>query len=586
MTRPKTATMLIPREFLQRLRDAVSVSEVVGKRVPLKRHGREWQACCPFHQEKSPSFTVNDAKGFYHCFGCGAHGDALKFLIEYERLSYPEAVEALARETGMEIPKPTPDQEKRERQRRSLEEILEQACNWFCQQLQLAQGQSAREYLAKRGIPLEIQRYFRLGYAPDARTALKDFLLAQGATESQLLEAGLIIRPDQGNSYDRFRGRVIFPITDSQGQVIAFGGRLLAKESKAAKYLNSPETALFHKGQVLYNWRNARQESSESQPLVVVEGYMDVIALYQYGVPQAVAPLGTALTEEHLNKLWQAVDMPVLCFDGDAAGQKAMWRAAELALPLLQPGKSLKFCLLPGGEDPDDFLRHHGAEAFRKLLTGALPLSQVIVEQLRRQTGDQTPEQRAALEKQLEQWAARITHASLQQHFRRYFRQQLWPGKKQVPQTAAKVKQLAATDSRAQGLRLLEKQVVRLLLCYPELLERHEVEEIVGSLHFQDATATAMQSWILSSGSLSIIEDWPEVALHLKADKTIALPAIAAQNPQLAWLQILDNYHLVQMQEDMDSLQRDLATDLTEENLQRMQSLQQQISELQAKRYA
>ena len=602
--------MYIPREFIQRLRDAIPVSEVVGKRVPLKRKGREWEACCPFHQEKSPSFYVNDAKGFYHCFGCSAHGDGIKFLMEYEKMSYTEAVHTLAREVGMDVPQPTPDQERRERQRQSLEEIIEKATQWFCQQLPLAGGAEARDYLLRRGVTLQMQQHFRLGYAPDSRHGLRDFLLAQGASEAQLVAAGLVIQgsnfraefpteqarggeavgvagggsPLQRNtSYDRFRGRLMFPITDAQGQVIAFGGRVLAKDVKAAKYLNSPETELFHKGQLLYHWREARAEVTERTPLLVVEGYMDVIALTQAGFPQAVAPLGTALTESHLEKLWKACDAPIICLDGDTAGQRAMRRTAELALPLLQPGKSLQFCVLPGGQDPDDYLRQHGAEGFRKVLAAAQPLSQVMVATLRAETGFDTPEQRAGLEAKLEALAARIKNTSLQQHFRRYFRQQLWPGKKAAPRpTAAQVMHL----NPQQGVQLLERQVLRLLLCYPVILQDSSAEEALGRMHFHAAESLALQGWLLQHVmELSEESLWPPEALGLRDDASVSLPPAASHVPHQAWAQLMDGITLVQMQEDLKEVERRYGEELAEELLTQMQALKHQIQELQNKRF-
>lgn len=614
---------MIPREFIQRLRETVPVSEIVGRRVPLKRKGREWEACCPFHQEKSPSFFVNDIKGFYHCFGCGAHGDALKFLMEFERMPYTEAVHSLAREVGLDVPQATPEQQRREQQRQTLEGVQEQAALWFAEQLQLAAGQEARDYLTRRGLSVETQKQFRLGYAPDSRTALRDHLLKRGASEQQLLDSGLIIQPENypshwersanaseqgegaveaapspashrsatspsgrgGRSYDRFRGRVMFPILDAQGNVIAFGGRLLSKDEKAAKYLNSPETALFHKGQVLYNWRNARAATEEKKPLLVVEGYMDVIALHQYGFAESVAPLGTALTEDHLRKLWQVCDTPILCLDGDNAGQKAMWRALELALPLLTPGKSLQFCILPRGEDPDDFLRNHGTEAFRTLLKTAQPLSRVMVEYTRRQTGEETPEQKAKLEASLEALAKRIAHPSLQQHFRSYFRQQLWPKKKAPRAAAQQVTKLATVDGRKQGVRLLERQMLKLLLSHPPLLENASVEEGLGHLHLQDSQSGEIQQWLISGAGQFPQEGWPEAAVQLRDDKTVKLPASAAEEPLVVWQQLLDGYTLVHIQDDLDALKQEMLAEWSETRQQRVQELQRQIEHLQAKRF-
>lgn len=584
---------LYPRAFVQRLREELAVSEVVGKRVPLKRKGREWEACCPFHQEKTPSFTVNDQKGFYHCFGCSAHGDALKFLMEFERLSYPEAIEALAREAGMALPTPSPELEKQEKRRQNLTDIMERAADWFAEQLQLSGGTQARDYLQRRGVTADSIKNFRIGYAPDERQALKRHLLKQGAEEAQLVAAGLAIQPDSGESYDRFRGRIMFPILDAGGEVIAFGGRTLKKDDKA-KYLNSPETELFHKGQVLYNWKRARAQVSDDRPLLVAEGYMDVIALHQAGFAQAVAPLGTALTEQHLQKLWQACDAPVLCLDGDSAGQRAMWRSAELALPHLQPGKTLKFCVLPQGQDPDDFLKNQGAAAFRKLLDGAESLSQVMLAHMRRETGEETPEQRAALEAALEGLAQRIKHAGLQQHFRRYFREKLWakPGRRQA-QAHARVKQLAAVDGRRSGLEMLERQLLRAVLCQPALLEEAVVEEALAGLHCRHAELAAIQRWLLESWhALPEPEDWPQAVIALQQDKAIPLsPVFAAAEPdplllRQAWEELLEAHHVTQIQRDIDGLKRELEAEWTPERQEKLELLKAQILALQSRRYA
>lgn len=593
----------IPKEFIQRLREVTVISAVINKRIPLKRKGREWEACCPFHQEKSPSFTVNDVKGFYHCFGCGAHGDAIRFLTEYERVSYVEAIENLAREAGMEVPRPTPEQRQKIIQQRSLEEVMEQATQFYIHQLSLSTGHEAREYLLRRGLSEATIKEFRLGYAPAGRTVLRDYLLSKGIKEPQQIEAGLLIVPDGGlsshNTYDRFRDRIMFPILDSGGQVIAFGGRLLQKEAKAAKYLNSPETPLFHKGHVLYNWRQARAVVDDQQPLIIVEGYMDVIALHQAGVAQAVAPLGTALTETHLQRIWQGCDHPVLCLDGDTAGQRAMWRAAELALPQLQAGKSLRFCVLPSGQDPDDFLRTQGVTAFRKLVEVATPLSQVIIQHLRQETGETTPEQRAALEAKLEDVAKRITQPNLQQHFRQFFRQQLWgsrqgnvKGNRQQsvnqPTKTPQVLKVAQLDSRQQGRITIEKQLLRLLLLHPELLQQAQVEESFGQYGFYEVENRTIAAWLQEQAqeqSLPPESMWPPSARNLRDNSSIGLPPQTGNSPFQAWQQVQDSIQLTQMQEELEQLQQRLASEFTEENLSRFQALKNQVEELQAKRY-
>jgi len=334
---------------------------------------------CPYHKEKTPYFTVNDVKGFYHCFGCGAHGDAIRWLTEHEGMRYPEAVEQLANEIGLSLPQLTEQEKRVIRRAASLQEVTEAACSWFEQQLQSSQGRMARDYLQDRGLSADTIRAFRIGFVPEGRDGLKKHLLTQNITEAQLIETGLVIKPDQGNTYDRFRARVMFPILDRRGNVIAFGGRILPQLAQAGgreapKYLNSPETALFHKGQVLYNYERARQPAHKAAQVLVAEGYMDVIALAQAGIANAVAPLGTAVTADHIRLLWNLADEPVLCLDGDMAGNRAMERAAALCLPLLKPGKSLRLFMLPQDENPDTLPKRHGKMWFHALTDQTSPL--------------------------------------------------------------------------------------------------------------------------------------------------------------------------------------------------------------------
>ena len=340
--------MAFPPHFLDEIRNRVGLATLIGRRVKLARKGGEFTGLCPFHNERTPSFFVNEVKAFYHCFGCGAHGDQFGFIMRTENLSFPEAVERLAGEAGLEVPEMSPEERRQEKTRASLLEVMEAACSFFERSLREPGGQIGADYLAQRGLDAETIARFRLGFAPDSRTALKTALLGESIDEALLVEGGLLIRPEDfkpgtdSAAYDRFRGRVTFPITDRRGRVIAFGARAL-KPDQQAKYLNSPDTPLFHKGQVLYNMATAWPAAREEKRLVVAEGYMDVIALVRAGITAAVAPLGTALTESQIGLLWRMDDEPILCFDGDTAGQKAAFRAAERALPLLNPGQSLRF---------------------------------------------------------------------------------------------------------------------------------------------------------------------------------------------------------------------------------------------------
>src|SRR5256885_11599635 len=408
-------------QFLDELRARLPVSEVVGRRVKLKKAGREWKGLSPFQQEKSPSFTVNDQKGFYHDFSSGKHGDIISFLMETEGVGFAEAVERLASMAGMALPAATPDAARHEQRRKTLHDVMELAAKFFADTLASRNGAKARGYLGDRAITPATQLQFRLGYAPPDRFALKEHLGAQGISTEDMVEAGLLVGGDDiPVPYDRFRDRVMFPITDSRGRVIAFGGRALEKDVPA-KYPNSPEPPLFHKGDNLYTLSTARQATHNGSPLIVVEGYVDVIAMVTTGFAATVAPLGTALTENQLMLLWKMADEPILCFDGDKAGQKAAFRAADLALPLLKPGKSLRFALLPEGQDPDDLARSGGRGAIEEVIGAARPLADLLWS--REIEGGQfgTPERRAALEARIGELANGIRDEVL----RRYYRQDL-----------------------------------------------------------------------------------------------------------------------------------------------------------------
>ncbi len=412
-------------QFLDELRARLPVSEVVGKRVKLRKAGREWKGLSPFQQEKTPSFTVNDQKQFYHDFSTGKHGNIFDFVMETEGVSFPEAVERLASMAGMAVPAATPDAARHEQRRKTLHDVMECAAKFFSDTLASRHGAKARGYLADRAISPATQVQFRLGYAPGERFALKEHLGAQGISTDDMVEAGLLIGGDDiPVPYDRFRDRVMFPITDVRGRVIAFGGRALEKDV-AAKYLNSPETPLFHKGDNLYNLSTARQAAHDGASLIVVEGYVDVIAMVTSGFAGAVAPLGTALTENQLALLWKMADEPILCFDGDKAGQKAAWRAADLALPLLKPGKSLRFALLPEGQDPDDLARSGGRGAIEEVIAAARGLSDVLWSREIEGGSFATPERRAALEARIGELGNGIRDEVVRRYYRQDFTERL-----------------------------------------------------------------------------------------------------------------------------------------------------------------
>lgn len=414
-------------QFLDELRARLSVSEVVGKRVKLKKAGREWKGLSPFQQEKTPSFYVNDQKGFYHDFSSGKHGDIITFVMETDGVPFAEAVERLAGMAGLPLPAVTPDAARHEQRRRTLHDVMELAAKFFAETLASRIGAKARGYLADRAISPATQLQFRLGYAPPPpeRFALKEHLGKLGVSVEDMIETGLLVA---GNDipvpYDRFRDRVMFPITDLRGRVIAFGGRALEKDVPA-KYLNSPETPLFHKGDNLYNHQTARKATHDGASLIVVEGYVDVIAMVTAGFAGAVAPLGTALTENQLALLWKMADEPILCFDGDRAGQKAAYRAADLALPFLAPGKSLRFALLPEGQDPDDLARSGGRGAIEEVIAAARPLADMIWSRELEGGNFATPERRAALEARIKELSNGIRDEVVRRYYRDEFVERL-----------------------------------------------------------------------------------------------------------------------------------------------------------------
>ena len=391
--------MALSPQWLDELRARVTLSSVILRTTKLQKSGHEWKACCPFHDEKSPSFTVSDQKGFYHCFGCQAHGDVISWMTDQRGLSFMDAVKELAAEAGMEVPAADPGSAQRAEQRAGLHDVMQSAQDWFAQNLQANGGSGARDYLKTRGFDAHTVSRFGFGFAPAERQAMKSAL--SDYEEPMLIEGGLRIAVDDKEPYDRFRSRLMLPIHDARGRVIAFGGRILEANTKAPKYLNSPDTPLFDKGSTLYNLHRAGPASRQTNRLVVVEGYMDVIALAAAGIEDAVAPLGTALTERQLELLWRMVEMPVLCFDGDAAGQRAAMRAISRALPMLRPSHSLRIVQLPAGLDPDDLLIQQGRKAMDTLIDNAASLLDTLWTYERDVQPLTSPEDKAGLKARL-----------------------------------------------------------------------------------------------------------------------------------------------------------------------------------------
>ncbi len=395
---------LIPRQFIDDLLSRADIVELIDSRVPLKKAGKNYQACCPFHTEKSPSFSVSQDKQFYHCFGCGEHGNAISFLMEFDRLEFPDAIDELASLYNMEVPREQDNrspaeqlkQQKAYQQKQDDYELMEQICKFYQQQLKVADDkETAINYLKGRGLTGEVVKRFSMGYVSDAWDGMMNVFGKNPTANQQLIDLGMAIQGDKNRPYDRFRGRIMFPIRDKRGRVIGFGGRVLSDGTP--KYLNSPETRVYHKGQELYGLYEAKQANKQLARLVVVEGYMDVVALAQHGVNYAVASLGTSTTEEQLQTLFRTVKEVICCYDGDRAGRDAAWRAMDNALPLIRDGYSLKFVFLPDGEDPDSLIRAQGQQAFEDILDNATPLSKFLMDSLHRNVDMKSLEGRAAL---------------------------------------------------------------------------------------------------------------------------------------------------------------------------------------------
>ena len=608
--------MAIPSRFLDELRERIGLADVVGRRTRLTKKGREHQGLCPFHKEKTPSFTVNEDKGFYHCFGCGAHGSAFDFVMETEGLNFREAVEKLAAEAGMQVPQDSPEEQKRAERKKTLYDVVEAACRYFQNQLHRAEGAEGLAYLRGRGLSDDILSRFRLGYAPDQRDGVKRALGAEGIKEAELIAAGLIIKRDDGSTYDRFRGRVMFPILDRRGRVVAFGGRILDADAKAAKYLNSPETDLFHKGCLLYAMDTAQVAARAGQPLIVTEGYMDTIALYQAGFQGAVAPLGTALTEDQIRELWKITPEPVLCFDGDNAGQRAMARASERALPLLKAGVGLRFATLPAGEDPDSLVQSQGAAAFQEVIDGARPLSQVLWEMERAAGPTDTPEGRAALQKRLDDHVRRIEDATVRGHFQSSFKDRVWqlgrenrgagggggggarrftPRKAFKPQKPAvfegEDKHRAVKTAKLDMTQSREEILLAALINHPDLFE--DVGEKLGNLAFttlaldnlrQEALKTlsgeqgldreVFQRHLRDSGFSSLLDSL--LSSRVFGHAYFARPDEDTLSALEGWNETYELYCRRDLQAELEDAQRQLAANMTPETFERFRALKMQ----------
>ena len=582
--------MTFTPQFLDEIRTRLPCSEVIGRRVKLVRKGREFGGLCPFHNEKTPSFWVNDEKGFFHCFGCGAHGDVIGFAMRIDNLQFPEAVEKLAGEAGLEMPRYTPQERERAKRQQTLHDVVEAACAWFEKQLQSPAGKPGRDYFQGRGLGPETIQRFRLGYAPDSRDGLKKALKAAGIEEGLMLEAGLIVRPDDGrDSFDFFRGRVIFPITDRRGRVVAFGGRIMGDGQP--KYLNSRDTPLFDKGRTLYALDKARAgvagvAGKPPADLIVAEGYMDVIALHEAGFAGAVAPLGTAITEAQIATVWKLAPEPIICLDGDAAGQRAALRAAERVLPLLKPGFSLRFATLPPGEDPDSLIRRRGTSAMTEVLARARPLIDIVWEAETAGRTLDTPERRAGLEQRLKDKILVIADRTVQQqYFNMLIRERLWnafrPARRGRPATPVPLRYSGLVSPREAEILLVT------LVNHPALvhdyceplaqlaLESPELDKILKEILYfaggSELDTVALKSHLMAAGLAAALSGLMQPSLYKLWP--FAGPAAEIATARAGLEHLLARFHERELEAEVQSLEGEVS----DEGQTRLQGLQQQL---------
>jgi DNA primase len=564
--------MALPADFLEELRARTPLPALIGRKVRLARAGRQWKGCCPFHSEKTPSFHVYE--DHYHCFGCGEHGDAISFVMKSEGLGFMEAVAQLAAEAGMRVPEPSPEAASEAQRQHDLHAVLEAAAQAFVRRLALPEGATARAYLRERGVAAETARRFGLGWSGEGRGALTAELGRQGIGPELLTAAGLL-RPAEEDrpAAEMFFGRLMFPIRDGRGRVISFGGRLLGPGQP--KYVNGPETAVFVKRRTLFAVDFARAAARQPGTVVLaVEGYMDVIALHQAGFAGAVAPLGTALTEEQLGQLWQLAPEPVLCFDGDAAGGRAAARAALRALPLIDASRSLRLAALPAGEDPDSLLRRAGAGAMQAVIAAARPLHEALFQLFREDIGDSTPEQRARLGKELEAAADRIGDRALAWEYRQAFRARLRAAFRPRPSDAPAVRfppPLRPPLTVETATRERARALLAILLVHPALLERLaeplatlELPPPLASLaeallHFAHASACLDSASLMShltAGGLAAAA--AEVAAGVPA--AARAPAAAAANAEEVWWHFFGLMNAARLDQEIAQAEQDFAT--------------------------
>jgi len=557
--------------FLDNIKSRILVSEVVGKKVKLRRRGREFIGLSPFKQEKTPSFTVNDDKGFYHCFSSGFHGDIFTFLMETEGFSFPEAVRILANQAGVIVPKSPDDDRKKNDDLENLWKILNVASSWFQEQLKDPIADHAKKYLLERGITLKTIEHFHIGFAPDQTNALASYLAGRGFSEDLIVRSGLGVKSESRDKIiDRFRGRIIFPIIDSRDRVIAFGGRTIL--GRDPKYLNSPETVLFEKRKTLYGLFRARQSIYKLNQMIVVEGYLDVISLHQAGLKNVVSSLGTALTEDHLLRIWKYAVEPIICLDGDSSGRDAMCRVADKAFPLLKPGKSLRFASIPDGDDPDSYVKNKGLNEFKLLIEKATSLSAFIWNVESSVQHLDTPERRAYFENRLLEKTRLIVDSKVRREYKNFFKKMIWEkfrmSKKQtvdkVSSFASSIQDsLAANQKKTDPLLVLQKILILLMVNHSFVLEKNAErfahldfsskklekirQEILSLVGENDLSIEKIMQYLESKNLNNEIKSisTEEVLVHAPFTK----PEADKQDVLLGLKEILNRYHVLTLKQ-------------------------------------
>lgn len=617
--------MSLGSTFLDELRNRISLSEVIGRRVKVTRAGREYKACCPFHHEKTPSFTINDDKQFYHCFGCGVHGDVIKFVMEHDNLGFMDAVEILAAEAGMQVPKQTPQEAAQARQAKDLYSLLEDTTLFFEKYLQEPRNKDVMTYLLDRGITEKAIKDFRVGFAPDDNQALRKFLLSKEYTDKDMITAGVLKASTRGGDpYVFFRDRVMFPVPDRRGRIVAFGGRILPEhmrppqrgDFKPPKYINSTETPLFHKGRMLYGEPTARRAAADGRQIVLVEGYMDVIACAQAGVGGALAPMGTAVTEEQIIAMWKMIPdfnkVPILCFDGDNAGRKAAWRVCERLLPLLEPGRSVRFAFMPDGEDPDSLIKSHGVKGFKEVMSRTLSLFDFIWTSYTQSQKIETPDEKVSVKKQLENEVARIAHRDVQESYRAELSNRIskvfypprnfsrnqsrnqnftpnrnWSGGGRNKPVASGM-MLKPKSPRAKGKSLFPKVLLAGIINYPQIFEA--VEEIISGVSFKIPRLEQIRQNIIGFLCENPDSDRSELLAHLGAQgfsqeiddicsesvyvhASFCSPSANEENIQSNWLEYWNDCNSAGLEEEIQKGWKRAYFDSNEKEEEKLRSL-------------